>query len=300
MRYGNALRLKPNASYAGYFIYFQIPDHPLTYPPTHSLTPPLPMHLTWLDSNSWLIELGGQRILLDPWLVGPLTFGNLDWFFKTDRPQPRPIPDNVDLILLSQGLPDHAHVPTLEQLDRTIPVIASPNAAKVVQPLDYQQITTLHHGETIELNHRLSIQATPGSPVGPTSLENGYVLRELPTGASLYYEPHGFHAPVLKQMGTVDVVLTPVMNIELPFGIPVIQGSKTAMDVVRWLQPQFIIPTAAGGDVEMSGWLVSVLKATGSGAELQAQLTANQLPTQVLEPKPGDRVEIPLREKVGQ
>ena len=35
------------------------------------------MHLTWLDSNSWLIEMGGQRILLDPWLSGPLVFGNL-------------------------------------------------------------------------------------------------------------------------------------------------------------------------------------------------------------------------------
>ena len=40
------------------------------------------MHLTYLDSNSWLMELAGKKILLDPWLVGPLVFGNQSWFFK--------------------------------------------------------------------------------------------------------------------------------------------------------------------------------------------------------------------------
>ncbi|MGD1912253.1 MAG: MBL fold metallo-hydrolase, partial [Rivularia sp. (in: cyanobacteria)] len=28
------------------------------------------MYLTYLDSNSWLLEIGGQNILIDPWLVG--------------------------------------------------------------------------------------------------------------------------------------------------------------------------------------------------------------------------------------
>ena len=67
------------------------------------------MYLTWLDVNSWLIELAGRRILVDPWLVGSQMFGNLDWLFKGVRSNPRPIPDNIDLILLSQGLEDHTH-----------------------------------------------------------------------------------------------------------------------------------------------------------------------------------------------
>src|SRR6476469_2445707 len=112
------------------------------------------MYLTWLDSNSWLIEMGGQRILLDPWLVGPLMFGNINWLFKGTRPQERPIPDRIDLILLSQGLEDHTHPPTLQQLDRNIPVVASPNAAKVVRELGYKQVTTLTHGETFNLDNQ--------------------------------------------------------------------------------------------------------------------------------------------------
>ena len=81
------------------------------------------MYLTWLDSNSWLIEFAEHRILLDPWLVGPLVFGNLDWFFKAERQTPCPIPEHIDLILLSQGLADHAHPATLKQLDHKISVV---------------------------------------------------------------------------------------------------------------------------------------------------------------------------------
>ncbi|MGL6282525.1 MAG: MBL fold metallo-hydrolase, partial [Microcoleaceae cyanobacterium] len=37
------------------------------------------MYLTWLDSNSWLIEIADRKLLIDPWLVGPLVFGNFTW-----------------------------------------------------------------------------------------------------------------------------------------------------------------------------------------------------------------------------
>ncbi|WP_322742709.1 MBL fold metallo-hydrolase [Synechocystis salina] len=50
------------------------------------------MELTWYDSNSWLIEMGGQRILLDPWLVGDLTFGNTPGCFEAFVPSPWKFP----------------------------------------------------------------------------------------------------------------------------------------------------------------------------------------------------------------
>jgi L-ascorbate metabolism protein UlaG (beta-lactamase superfamily) len=57
------------------------------------------MQLTYLDSNSWLMEISGRRILLDPWLVGDLVFGNLPWLFKGRKNTERAIPENLDLIL---------------------------------------------------------------------------------------------------------------------------------------------------------------------------------------------------------
>lgn len=256
------------------------------------------MYLTWLDSNSWLIELGGKRILLDPWLVGSLVFGNLDWLFRGSRHSDRTIPDNIDLILLSQGLEDHAHPPTLKQLDRSIPVVGSPNAAKVVRELGYTNVTALQHGETFTLEHQLEIKATPGSPIGPTLVENGYLFKELSSGSTLYYEPHGFHSPSLKEAAPVDVVITPIIDLALPLIGPIIQGTKSALKVAQLLQPQVMVPSADPGEVEYAGMLVYALRSVGSIEEFRAKLAQNDLSTQVMEPKPGTRFELELKPRV--
>ena len=248
------------------------------------------MHLTWFSSNTWLIEMAGLRILLDPWLVGDLTFGNLDWLFKGSCAD-RPLPDRLDLILLSQGLEDHAHPETLKLFDRTIPVIASPRAAQVVTTLGYTQVITLRHGQVHHYQDKLNITATIGSLVGPTTMENGYVLQDLVNQTSLYYEPHGSHDPALKQFAPVDVVITPIADLKLPLGIPLIQGN-TALAAVEWLQPKILLPSAAPGDVSYTGWLVNFLTSQGSATQLQQLFTKNNLATKIMEPKPGDRLEL--------
>jgi L-ascorbate metabolism protein UlaG (beta-lactamase superfamily) len=252
------------------------------------------MYLTWLDNNSWLVEMGGQQVLVDPWLVGSLSF-SLDWLFKGSLGQERLIPENIDLILLSQGLADHTHIPTLKQLDHHIPVVASPNAAKVVQELGYTSVTSLAHGETFTLSNQLEIKAFPGSPIGPTLIENSYLLKELKTGIRLYYEPHGYHSPQLKELTPVDVVITPTVDFVLPLVGPIIRGTNSALEVAKWLQPQFILPTAAKADTRYEGLLVQFLKAVGGAEELRASLRENNLTTQVMEPKPGDRFELLLQ-----
>ncbi len=255
------------------------------------------MYLTWLDSNSWLLEIGGKRILIDPWLVGSLIFSNLDWLFKGSRPQERPIPENIDLILLSQGLEDHAHPPTLKQLDRTIKVVASPNAAKVVQQLGYTKVTTLAHGQTFTLDNQVEIKATPGSPIGPTLVENGYLLKELESGLTVYYEPHGYHSPQVDQAAPIDVVITPFVDMTLPLLGPIIKGNNSALEVAKLLKPQVMLPTAAGGDVLFEGLLMKLIQTKGSAEEFRSRLEKNNLLTQVIEPLPGDRFELPLQKR---
>ncbi|MBI4780571.1 MAG: MBL fold metallo-hydrolase [Oscillatoriophycideae cyanobacterium NC_groundwater_1537_Pr4_S-0.65um_50_18] len=251
------------------------------------------MYLTWLDNNSWLIEMGGQQILLDPWLVDSLIFGNMPWLFKATHAQPRPIPPKIDLILLSQGLADHAHLPTLQQLDRSIPVVASPNAAKVVQSLGYTQVTALAHGESHilpdESGDRIKIQAMPGAPIGPFLVENGYLMTDLTSKTRLYYEPHGFHSATLQSVGSVDVIITPVIGLEIPLLGSVIQGNKTALQVIEWLKPQLVVPTAAGGEVQYEGLLTAVLQEKGSVEALRMALKEKKISTQIVTPKPGDR-----------
>ena len=249
------------------------------------------MYLTYLDSNSWLVEIDQKRILLDPWLVGPLVFGGLNWLFKGERRTPRAIPENLDLILLSQGLSDHAHPPTLEKLDRAIPVVGSVEAAKVATSLGYTQVTALAHGETFTLDDTVKIEAVPGSPIGPLLVENGYILRSLSENESIYYEPHGYHSPSLKEAGSIDVLMVPVVNLKIPLLGPIIQGWDSAVEVAQWLEPQVILPTAAGGDVEFEGVLAKVLQQEGSAQELREKLAETHLKTQVVEPTPGERFE---------
>jgi L-ascorbate metabolism protein UlaG (beta-lactamase superfamily) len=252
------------------------------------------MKLTYLDSNSWSIELDGKKILLDPWLVGELTFGNLGWLFRGKKNNPQPIPENIDLILLSQGLEDHAHPPTLEKLDRKIPVVASPNAAKVVRELGYQNITTLSHGESFNLVNTVEIQAVPGSPVGPTLVENGYIIKGLKCGKNIYYEPHGYHAKSLKDEISIDVIITPIINLKLPLLGAVIKGQQTALEVCQWLKPQVILSTAAGGDIDFQGLIISMLQAEGSIEDFNALLKQNNLTTRAIEPKSGETIELSL------
>lgn len=250
------------------------------------------MNFTWLDSNSWLIEIGEQRILLDPWLVDCLTFGNLDWLFKGYRQQDREIPNHVDLILLSQGLEDHAHPPTLKKLDKNIPVVASPNAAKVVQELGYMKINILDHGESFTLNDQVEIKAVPGSLIGPNLVENGYLIKDLVNNSTLYYEPHGNHSSQLQQLAPVDIIITPIVDLSLPLGIPIIKGMNSALEVAKWLKPQVMLPTAAGGDVEFEGVLNNFLQVKGSVEEFQGLLEKNNLSTQVIAANPGEKVSV--------
>jgi L-ascorbate metabolism protein UlaG (beta-lactamase superfamily) len=256
------------------------------------------MYLTWLDSNSWLIEFGEGdqtvRILMDPWLVGDLMFGTAKWFFRGFRSADREIPTNIDLILLSQGLPDHAHPPTLKALDKSIPVLGSPAAANVAQSLGFSQVNELKHDRVFKLNDRVKIQALEGSPVGPGAKENAYVIKDLIQGTTLYYEPHGYHSPKLKELGAIDVILTPMIDLKLPVVGAFIKGTSSALELAQWVKPQVMLPTAAGGDIDFEGFLIKVLKADGGPAELQTQLKAKGLQTRVIEPKPGERTAIVL------
>ncbi|NEQ09106.1 MAG: MBL fold metallo-hydrolase [Moorea sp. SIO4E2] len=251
------------------------------------------MYLTHFGANTWLLELPEQRILIDPWLVGSLVFGNLPWFFKGDKPEAiNSIPDKIDLILLSQGLEDHTHTPTLEKLDKTIPVVGSTSAAKVVKQLGYTQVTPLTAGETVALGNHLEIRALPGAPIGPFQQENAYLITQLDSGTSLYYEPHGYPPAEVKDYAPVDIVISPALTLEIPLAGPIVQGHKTALQLAQWLRPQVFLPTTIDENVKYEGVLGSVVREVGSLEELRSQLLQDNLPTKVITPELGVSLEL--------
>jgi hypothetical protein len=184
---------------------------------------------------------------------------------------------------LSQGLEDHAHPPTLKVLDHSLPVVASPNAAKVCQNLGYSNIKSLNHGESYIFQDKLEIKAVKGSPIGPNLVENAYIIRDLASNESIYYEPHGFHSPNLKGE-EVEVIITPLTNIKIPLIGSVLKGQETAVEVCRWLKPKYILSTAGGGDIEFKGLLTKVLKAEGTIDRFRQLLQQENIDIQVIEP----------------
>ena len=216
---------------------------------------------TYLGANGWLLNLAGLRVLLDPWLTGPLVFPPGAWLLKGELPRPMPIPDSLDLLLLTQGLPDHAHPETLQALSKQIPVVASAAAARVVQGLGFEAITELQPGDTTTISG-LTIQATAGAAV--PAVENGYLLDWC--DGSLYLEPHGVLDPSIDQR-SVDTLITPVVDLGLPVLGAFITGARVMPELIGRFQPKTVLASTTGGDVKFSGMISSLLNAADASSD---------------------------------
>lgn len=250
------------------------------------------MKLTWIDLNSWIFQLAGKTILVDPWLVDPMVFYGQSWLFTAYHKTP-PVfkPDTlppIDLILLSQGVDDHCHVPTLKQLDRSIPVVASPTAAKVVTQLQFQQVIPLSPWQSVTID-QLSLQATRGAEIQPGQVENGFLLTDLIAQETLYYEPHTFPGKDAAQIGTVDVAIAPVVGQVFPLLGQVIMGPDETLNMLDILRPKLFLPTTRG-EIRTHGILPLLIKSIGSIEEFRDRLDQSQLPTKMVIPEPGEPV----------
>ena len=235
---------------------------------------------TYFGANGWLLEFDRMNVLIDPWLKGSLSFPLGRWFFHGELPEERPIPQQIDLLLLTQGLADHAHPATLDALPRDLPIVGSPAAAAVVKRLDFQTITSLAPGQHCKIGD-LIIQATAGAPV--PIVENGYVLRH-PAGR-LYLEPHGFLDPSLAAE-PLDAVITPMVDLGLLGLRNFVKGSQVVPELVSRFQPSTVLASTSGGDIQFGGALSGLIRQDGSVAETGSALSGH---IHWLDPTPGVR-----------
>ena len=244
------------------------------------------MRATYFGANGWQLGFSGLNVLLDPWLVGPLCFGNSPWFFESRFLQDWPIPPAVDLVLLTQGLPDHAHPPTLKRLERSIPVVGSVAAAQVATGLGFTQVTALAPGQSHQhasnSGAQIAITATAGAAV--PGQENGFLLRH-PDGG-LYVEPHGFLDPTLPPQ-KLDAVITPVVDLGLPLVGAFVQGQAVLPRLLERFQPRWVLASTAGGQTQTSGLLPRLLWSRGTTATATALLKTHAPQARLLDPEPG-------------
>ncbi|WP_269605714.1 MBL fold metallo-hydrolase [Prochlorococcus marinus] len=213
---------------------------------------------TYYGANGWLIELDKTRILIDPWLNGDLTFPPGDWLIKGELGKEIEIPRGINFLLLTQGQPDHAHPPTLEKINKSIPVIASQAASNVVGKLGFTKINILKPGETYKKNN-INIQASSGASV--PNVENGYIIES--DIDSIYIEPHGFLDKTIKHRN-IDLVITPVIDFSLPLAGKFIKGKTVLPQLIKLFNPTTILASTTGGDITFTGLINNLIKVDGS------------------------------------
>ena len=99
--------------------------------------------VTFVGHATVLVEIDGVRLLTDPLLrrrVGPLRRHGAP-------PDPR-LAEDVDAVLISHLHHDHADVPSLRRLSRTVPVLAAPGAGDFLDRLGFADVRELNPGES--------------------------------------------------------------------------------------------------------------------------------------------------------
>ena len=205
---------------------------------------------TYLGTNGWFIKFKKTNLLIDPWITGDLIFPPGEWFFKGSLENEISIDKNINIILLTQGLPDHCHIPTLKQLRKDIPIICPKSASSTLEKLGFSSIKILQPSENT-YQHYLSIKATAGAPVPLT--ENGYIVRD-EEGNGFYIEPHGYLDKNLTKED-LDAVITPTKNLELPFLGSFVKGAEVIPELIKTFNPKLILSSTVGGEVKYSGFL---------------------------------------------
>ncbi|KAK9116098.1 hypothetical protein Sjap_015045 [Stephania japonica] len=257
--------------------------------------------LTYLEGNSWLWEVGGVKILVDPILVGNLDFG-IPWLYDAAKKflknfQLSDLPE-IDCLLITQSLDDHCHLKTLKPLSARFPglkVIATPNAEKLLDPL-FSNVTYLEPGQSSEIEgkdgSKVRVRATAGPVLGPPwqRPENGYLVTSLRGQLTLYYEPHCVYNQKLLQNEQADIVITPVIKQLLP-SFTLVSGQEDAVQLAKLLKAKFIVPMK-NGDLDSKGFLSSIISAEGTIGSFRNLLSKGLPDAQVLEPTPGVPLEI--------
>ncbi len=216
----------------------------------------------YLGANGWLLTIGTMRIVVDPWLKGDLILSPFDWLIKGQLKNDLNIPKNIDLILLTQGIADHAHPETLDLFPKDMMVVASEKASSISREIGFTNIKVMKHGQELFINE-LIIKATEGAPV--PHKENGYIIQH-PQG-SLYMEPHGFLDKSIKHQ-EIDTLITPVVDISLPFAGSFIKGKTVLPELIDKFNPLTILSSTTGGDSVFTGMLNSLFKVSGDVKEI--------------------------------
>ena len=224
---------------------------------------------TYLGSNGWLIRFDKTNLLIDPWLTGDLVFPPGEWFFKGSLDNEIVIEENINIILLTQGLPDHCHIPSLIKFKKNIDIICPKSAKDILENSGFTSLKIIKPSDKIK-QHGLEIEATAGAPV--PQIENGYIVKD-DKGSGFYIEPHGYLDENLKSQ-EIDAVITPIINLELPLVGSFVKGADVIPKLINTFNPKYILSSTAGGEAKYTGLLNKFISIQEYKEEIKCNLVS--------------------------
>ncbi len=112
------------------------------------------MNVTYIGHACILVESGGTRILMDPWLVDP-TYHGTWWHYPPLKLGLRDLP-KIDYLYISHEHPDHFDPATLRQLDKDVTVIIADFKRKRFRErlaaIGFRRINEVGFGQELRLN----------------------------------------------------------------------------------------------------------------------------------------------------
>lgn len=253
---------------------------------------------THLEGNGqlWQANSGAAAVslVIDP-LASQLDFG-IPWGYRANK-KTLSEQATIDLIcdaqpshcLLTMGLDDHTHLPTIKKLLEKIPsleYVVAPSAEKKLMDagVDSSFITVLRHGESCNLMEEVEVTAPPGALVGPPwqLRENGFLLRLNGTKEkdddtlAIYYEPHAdvILDSLQKLKIRADIIISPVTKQSLPAKVPkkgqftLVYGGDRTLEIAEALGAQVIVPLC-NGVLDIEGPLATLVEASGNVQEFE-------------------------------
>jgi L-ascorbate metabolism protein UlaG (beta-lactamase superfamily) len=198
-----------------------------------------PVSVTRIVHGSYLLDLAGIHILVDPWYFPRGILSQREPLGLTPRSLP-----TLHAILITHDHGDHLDKRALAALpDRTAAIVIRPGLGEDVAELGYERVTELDWWGSVTISG-VAIHAVPADH---STDENGYVLQ---TGAvTVYVAGDTRFFPGLEQIAgrfpAIDVALLPIGGARF-FGFRTEMGPRDAARAVALLQPRRVVPTHYG------------------------------------------------------
>jgi L-ascorbate metabolism protein UlaG (beta-lactamase superfamily) len=232
-------------------------------------------HTLLNGDSSWLIEIDGTRILLDPWLEGQAVLVHPALHVArlgAEAVDVGTLPP-IDAVVISHPFPDHCNRGTLRRLPPDTPVYTP----AVVRPFA-KAIGGFRAVHLIPNATRGRGPATAGSvslfwcraaaPLDTT--HNALIVRGNASGETAMYCPHGLlpDGPTLAAIervlgGRLDALLCSFTHLDLPgyLGGVANLGTEAAAVMVERLRPRYVMPTHDGEKPD-EGFIARVARIT--------------------------------------